>query len=1135
MASLRINLLSCLTYCIAGYIGLALAIPPSNASPIWPASGVALAFILIKGNRSLPGLLIGAYLVQLYSFLDPASSQTILTSLVLGFIIASGSIIQALVARHLVEKTVGVNDPLIRDHRILRFMLFAGPVSCVISATIGALAIMVGGVIHPNDFILTWGVWWVGDTIGILIVTPILLILFAQPHEIWRSRVRTVVNPLLILLTIVMALFQYGKSQDVNRITAEFNRQVGLFQNVLTGRLSHHLDVTRSLQSLFGSTTFISEEQFNNFAGLQLEQSPDMQAMEWIIKVPNEHSEVYSREILNHTRITEPDAAGKMVMAGPRPEYFIIRYLMPYAGNQRAYGFDVASNPVARQALKFAEDSGEPGVTGPLRLVQDVGTSKIGTVIYAPVYRFGLGHSTIEDRRQNLVGFVAIVFRLEDKINLIKKKFPELLVQLNVSDDTGELYETADATGRHDLGNINLERNIDFRFANHTWHFDYTPTLEFFQQQLYWHTWWLLLGGLLLSALTGMGLLMLTGRTMRMEDQVRHRTRQLQHESSELRVLMTRQNTHNRILQAIASNASLQDILDLIVRVSEEENPGSICSILLLDEDGKHIRHGAAPNLPEEYNRAIDGLSIGMGTGCCGTAMYTRERVVVEDIETHPYWQDYQGLVRLAGVKACWSQPVIGNNQQVLGSFAIYYREIRSPGESELNRIEEMARYVSIAIERKRKELEIRKLAFFDSLTNLPNRRLLLERLEFQLAGVKRKRDYGALLFIDMDNFKMLNDSKGHQFGDKLLVQIANRIKLCIRDEDTAARLGGDEFVILIRNTHVDIARMTDQAHSLALRIKQELNQAFDLDGFIHHISPSIGINFFSHESNNPEEIIKHADTAMYTAKAQGRNRICFYHPDMQKYAEHRLQVEKDLRQAIDNRQFGLHLQPQVDSRNNLLGLEALIRWNHPDKGLVYPDEFIAIAEETGLIMPIGLWVLEEACQILQNEPRLPCIAVNISPVQLHQANFVQDLQAVIQRYQIDRDRLVLEMTERIMIQNIVETGEKLRKLRELGLGIAIDDFGTGYSSLVYLKTLPISQIKIDKAFVKDIVEDSNDRAIIESIVFMAQHFNLKLIAEGVETGQQKQMLENMGCNGYQGYLFSHPMEWKEISAKYLS
>ncbi len=1131
MTSLRINILACIAYFISGYIGLALAIPPSNASPIWPASGVALAIVLSYGYKSVPGLLTGAYLVQLISFLDPESMESILVSISLGFVIALGSIISAIVGAKLIEKIVGVNDPLIQDHQILRFLMLGGPVSCVISATVGSLIIMLADVIHTSDFLLTWGVWWVGDSIGVLIVTPIMMILFGQPRELWQSRVRTVLYPLLIVLSVVTALFEYGKHQDVERITAEFNRQVTELHAALVERLKHHLDITRSLQSLFVSSNFVDSFEFESFTRVQLETSPDIQALEWIIRLNDKNREVFKDEI-GHD-ILEPDGNGQLVPAAVRPEYYVIRYVVPDIGNKRAYGFNVAANPAANEALIHSRDTAEITATKPIKLIQDFHTPRIGTVIYAPVYRLNALVETIDEKREELIGYVAVVFRIEDKIHLLMDNNDTWQLGLKITDYSEILYNDAGQDERHDLRNISLDSTREFPFANRTWRFTYHPTLEFFNQQLYWHTWWLLLGGLLLSSLTGMGLLMLTGRTLRTEEQVRQRTLDLQRESGELRLLMNKQNRRNRILQEIAGNIPLKDLFELIIRICEEETPGSICSILLLDEDGEHIRHGAAPNLPDEFNQKIDGAKIGIGVGSCGTAMYNRERVIVDDIDKHPYWQDYLELARLGGVKACWSQPVLGNNQQVLGSFAIYYRNPTVPTDDDIKRIEEMARFVSIAIERTRKEVEIRKLAFFDSLTNLPNRRLLLERLEFQLAGVKRNHDHGALLFIDMDNFKNLNDSMGHQFGDKLLVKIADRIQMCIRDEDTAARLGGDEFIILIRNTHQDIERMTDQAHSLALRIKYELNQPFDLDGYIHHTSPSIGINFISYQSSSPEEIIKQADTAMYTAKAQGRNCICFYHPDMQKYAENRLQVEKDLRQAIHNQHFYLQYQVQFDTQNRLMGMEALIRWNHPEKGMVFPDQFIPIAEETGLIVPMGIWVIEEVCQLLHKQPEISYIAINISPVQLRQVDFVSKFKEMLQQYQIERDRIILEMTEQIMIENLSETREKLRKLREMGIGISIDDFGTGYSSLAYLKSLPISQIKIDKAFVKDISIDIDDKAIIESIIIMAKHFNLTVIAEGIETELQKQMLVSMGCSGYQGYLFGRPMEIDELLRKY--
>ena len=403
------------------------------------------------------------------------------------------------------------------------------------------------------------------------------------------------------------------------------------------------------------------------------------------------------------------------------------------------------------------------------------------------------------------------------------------------------------------------------------------------------------------------------------------------------------------------------------------------------------------------------------------------------------------------------------------------------------------------------------------------------DRLQQEVSSAKRNNTNGALLFIDLDNFKNLNDSLGHQVGDKLLVKVAERLKQCIRNEDTAARLGGDEFIILLRNTETDIQRITDKTNTLAQRIKAELNKPYNLDGYTHHISPSIGITFYSRENCDLEAILKQADTAMYSAKAMGRNTIRYYHPDMQKQADRRLQIEKDLRLAITMNQFSLHYQPQYNEKLEITSAEALIRWRHPVKDMILPADFIPVAEESELILKIGDWVIGQVCRQLTRWPGLDYISINLSPSQLQQTNFVDRLKLMLEQFAVPGNRLMLEMTEGMMVTNIDNAMEKLHAIQELGIGISIDDFGTGYSSLVYLKSLPINQLKIDKGFINDIVSDTNDRMIVETIISMAHHLHLDVIAEGVESEAQLQFLRRHHCNGYQGYYFNKALPAEEF------
>ena len=547
-----------------------------------------------------------------------------------------------------------------------------------------------------------------------------------------------------------------------------------------------------------------------------------------------------------------------------------------------------------------------------------------------------------------------------------------------------------------------------------------------------------------------------------------------------------------------------------------------------------HLYTGAAPSLPKFYNQAIDGIAIGDGVGSSGTAAYKGQRVIIENVFEHPYCKDYVALAKQAGLAASWSEPIFSSTQRVLGVFAIYHRTPYYPDTELLTEINELAQLASIAIERKISEEKVTHLAFFDALTNLPNRRLFMANLEKALSSDIRHKTNGALLYLDLDHFKTLNDSLGHDIGDELLIQVANRLKQCVRDEDTVARLGGDEFVILLSCREISQDIMVEHALTLAERVQTALQAPYQLKEHIHHITPSIGITLIPSPDITPGELLKQADTAMYHAKNRGRNAISFYNEDMQRRADLRLMLERDLRVALVEHQFSLHYQPQFDLKHQLIGAEALLRWQHPEKGMIPLADFIHVAEETGLILLIGDWVIRQACLQLIKWPGLPRLAVNISPKQFRQPKFAHKIAAILSEYGIEKSRLTLEIIEGSLVEDLDDTIEKLQALQNLGIHISIDDFGTGYSSLSYLKMLPLNQLKIDQSFVRDIITDANDAVIVETIIVMAKHFGLSVIAEGVETIQQAQYLRDSNCKGYQGYLFSKPLAADEFTRQFI-
>ena len=442
--------------------------------------------------------------------------------------------------------------------------------------------------------------------------------------------------------------------------------------------------------------------------------------------------------------------------------------------------------------------------------------------------------------------------------------------------------------------------------------------------------------------------------------------------------------------------------------------------------------------------------------------------------------------------------------------------------------------------ERKQAEDVIRQLAFYDQLTQLPNRRLLLDRLQQQLAAQGRSGRLGALMFIDLDNFKTLNDTLGHDVGDLMLQQVGARLSACVREDDTVARLGGDEFVVMLTNLSPSPQEAAAQAEAVGEKIVATVSDRYDLAGHDCRISPSIGITLMAQTQGNVDELLKQADIAMYQAKAAGRNTVRFFDPQMQAVINARAALEADMREAVWRRQFVLYYQPQVDEQGRLIGAEALLRWQHPQRGMVSPAEFIPLAEESGLILPIGHWVLETACQQLVLWSADPAtehlvLAVNVSARQISLPNFVTEVLALLQHTGANPARLKLELTEGMLLHNTEDVIGKMRALKAHGVGFSLDDFGTGYSSLSYLKRLPLDQLKIDQSFVRDVLADTNDAAIACTIVALAHSLGLAVIAEGVETPAQRDFLANNGCRLYQGYLFGRPVPAESLLASFIS
>lgn len=586
----------------------------------------------------------------------------------------------------------------------------------------------------------------------------------------------------------------------------------------------------------------------------------------------------------------------------------------------------------------------------------------------------------------------------------------------------------------------------------------------------------------------------------------------------------------NNTLELVAKSESLKTVLLSIIDGVEHQFEKMKCSILLLDEKVQRFTDGVAPSLPDFYNEAIETVVIGDGVGSCGTAAYCAKRVIVEDIQTHPYWDSYKGLAEKAGLRSCWSEPIINGKGKVLGTFAIYHDRPTIPSELSIQIIEQSAHLASIAIEHDNAEKLIWQQANYDYLTGLVNRQLFGELVKESIKRSQRDNEVFSLLFLDLDRFKEVNDTFGHKVGDRLLIDCAKRLTNCVRSSDNVARLGGDEFVVLLKNI-----KQSDSIDGIAQKIMMELNKPFVIDGECIYVSASIGITNYPVDGNNYDTLLNNADQAMYRAKKNGRDCYQHFNYSMRDAVNERNSLVSDLRKAIENEELYLLYQPIINLQSKgIVKAEALLRWQHPERGLIAPLDFIPVAEESGLIIPIGEWVIEQALaqskymsELLGNSFQ---ISVNTSPVQYldnHKKN-ERWIDLLVGR-DTEQSSILLEVTENIFMGAESQVIDKLSLFRECGIDVAIDDFGTGYSSLAYLRKYHIDLLKIDKQFIQNMTSDSDDSILCETMIVMAQKLGIDVVAEGIESAEQLELLEKMGCQWGQGYHIAKPMPAGEL------
>jgi len=1075
-----------LAYYLAAKLSHPLSAPPSDASAFWPAGGIALALALKFGTKLLPGVFIGSLLINIEFYgLNPLSTAG--ESTLLFIIIALSSTLFTYLGFKLIHKYARYPDPLISELRILKLLMFGGPIAAIVPMLISISALLVTGIISGEQASFSAFTWWLGDSVGVFIVTPLLLLFFDLPGHTDTKRKWVVTTPVAVALLITIGLFQNSVNSENQRLQMDLDYQASTIGEELNREINTHINLTQYLRDTIVTNGYINLDDFTNTTHSIRQLHPDIQAITWDVSVKKAERAAFEKQMraIHHLdyHITKRDEQGHMVRIEDKAEYAAIAYVSPYPNNEKALGFDVTSNPELAPFFHRARDTGQAAITSRVNLVQD-GSDRVGIINYLPVYQYGHLLNTTSRRQAAFIGNIANVYYLDQLVAAELNVHPLIHSNLTILDITEhEQPVTLYSSAQNEIADNAFTTHYSTHIANRIWQVKITPSADYFKNKYSDNVWIVLFIGMLFTATLTLTLMISTGRRASIEEIVSKRTASLQKAKEDLRLLAITFESHE--------------------------------AIMITDSNNKIMR----------VNQAFTKM-----TG------YTQQEVLGQD----PHILS-SGKHSAAFYQNMWQQ--LKENGSYDGE--IWNRRKNGEVYPERHTITTITddsgsvlNYVSVFSDittQKAHEDRIQYLAFYDQLTSLPNRRLLLDRLQYNLSLSQRNKHYGVLMFLDLDDFKKINDSLGHEVGDELLQQVAARLQQTLRRADTVARLGGDEFVILVANQALKGEALIEFSSNLAEKIIQAFQQAFHIKGYEHHISTSIGITIFAPSDQTAISVLGQADTAMYKSKKIGKNTFCFYEQAMQVIAEEKLALEHDLRQAIEQQQFSLNFQPQVDSSGKTLAIEALLRWQHPQRSWVSPAKFIPLAEDSGLIIPIGQWVLINACTQLQTWLKqgidIQHISVNVSPKQFRQADFIANIKSALKQSGLMANKLMLEITEGIVLDNVEDTIQKMDSLKQIGVQFSIDDFGTGYSSLSYLKRLPIDELKIDQSFVRDIATDKDDAAIVTTIIAMATHLNLLVVAEGVENFQQLEFLTANGCTSFQGYHFSPPLTADDLVA----
>lgn len=1057
----KYNLTVVFFYTLTGFLGLLLAVPPGYATAIWPPSGIALGFVLIFGLSTLPGIFIGSFILNFYVTYSIYGNIIGLVPIETGLITGTGAVLQALFGWWLIKVFVRLDNPLHLPKDILLSALLMGPISCVVNATFSNLGLYLIGILSVDNFLLNWVTWWIGDNIGVLIFTPVILIAFAKPAHLWRCRVVPILIPLCLTFLIVFLAHIFYSKSELNRVQSKFIELTTYKLNQLAGKIVLISEIGKVVALFFEIKPEINKEEFQRFGAYFLRENSIIQSIQWIPEIinPDEFKNKY------HIEIKKP-------LSGPHGHdnkniraHYPVLFSVSRTENTFPTGYDLSS---MINVDGYKKSRKKPAVF-PMILSNNENMNKVFLV--APVHKNG-----------ELEGFILLQINIEQ---LFKNTFNNFLKYSNITISNNSIIQNS--KGSFELYNKPvsvyasklIHTSLNYHFAGETWSLNATSSPYFIHQEYSWEVWLSLTTTLFFCVLMNIILFILYGQRHLIQYLAEARNLQLQTEKAKNKLLLNATGEGVLWIDLDYKITFINSAAEKLLGYSSEELKEEPIYKIIIEK------------MPMELSSSIETLAV---YRAINEKSVIRIKEAVFWRKNHSYfWVEYTCI------------PIIIDNA-VKGA-AIIFSDIT---------------------ERLDNENKLMNMAHIDNLTKLPNRLSFSEFLEHAISRAHRNKKQFGVCFIDVDNFKYINDTFGHIYGDKLLTTLPDLIRPHLRDTDYFARIGGDEFGLVFEETYLinDLSRIIK-------RILAAFDKPIKIDDQYVKASLSIGIAIYPGNGADSETLLKNADNAMYQSKAMGKSTFSFYNEKSnEKVLKYNL-IESALYRAIKNKSYKIYYQPLIHTvTHKILGVEALLRWEDEDLKNLPLEESLLIAEDRGIMYELGECILQHAFAEYKEISRKKShfqLAVNISIKQIEHPEFSKLIKRLINKAQIKPDQICFEIKETLFIKNPDKIIDIMKDIYDLGIRFALDDFGIGYSSIHLLKKLPISFLKIDRSFIKDLENNADDTTIVLTTIQLSQGLGVKSIAEGVENQEQLELLKKWGCSIVQGFYFAKPMPLNEL------